>query len=408
MKIHEYQAKEFLRKYGIPVPEEEVADSPQEAAAAGTQIGYPVMVKAQVLVGGRGKAGGVKMARNAEEAAQRAGEILGMRIKGIEVRRVLVARAVDIRSEFYLSLTVDRVAKAVQCIASASGGMDIEQIAATAPDRIIRFPLDPASGPLRENHFALLSQAFPSSELAEQAWDMVLGMYDLLAENDCSLVEINPCAETADGSLMAADAKVIFDDNALYKHPELESLRSPEEYGADEMDARANGLSYVGLDGPIGCIVNGAGLSMATMDLIKHFGGSPANFLDVGGSSSPDKVLNALRIILKNQDLRAILINIFGGITRCDDIARGILMAREKLEIPVPLVIRLIGTNEEEGRELLSSHGIEAYDDLAEAVQGVVARAREGGPAAGSTGQPSGTAGGDPSGAAGSEAGGAA
>jgi succinyl-CoA synthetase beta subunit len=209
--------------------------------------------------------------------------------------------------------------------------------------------------------------------VADQAWKIVQSMRRLFTEKDCSLVEINPCALTAEGMLVAADAKVIFDDNALYRHPELEAYRSPEEYGAEEMDARASGLSYVGLDGTIGCIVNGAGLSMATMDLIKYFGGSPANFLDVGGSSSPDKVFHALRIILANPKVTAVLINIFGGITRCDDIARGILQAREKLALRVPLVIRLIGTNEKEGRALLAAAGIDAFDDLTVAVKGVVA-----------------------------------
>jgi succinyl-CoA synthetase beta subunit len=390
MKLHEYQAKAFLRESGIPVPEGRVAASPEDAERIAEEIGFPVMVKAQVLVGGRGKAGGVKMARSRQEAGARARDILGMKIKGIEVTKVLVARAVDIAAEFYVSLTIDRSSRAVQCIASASGGMEIEEIAVKEPEKIIRFGLDPQAGLVRARHFESLARAFPSADLAEQGWKIVEGMYRLFAEKDCSLVEINPCALTpathaagsptspADsvGTLVAADAKVIFDDNALYKHPELEPLRSPEEYGADEMDARASGLSYVSLDGTIGCIVNGAGLSMATMDIIKYFGGSPANFLDVGGSSNPEKVLNALRIILKNPGIEAILINIFGGITRCDDIARGILMAREKLAIPVPLVIRLIGTNEKEGRQILSGAGLDAYDDLTEAVKGVVAKAK--------------------------------
>ena len=375
MKLHEFQAKGFLREYGIPVPEGRPATTPQEARAIAAAIGCPVMVKAQVLVGGRGKAGGVKMAKSPEEAEARARDILGMHIKGIEVRRVLVAAAVDIAAEFYVSLAVDRSGKTVQCIASASGGMEIEEIASTHPDRIVRFPLDPEAGPMRAVHSEKLASAF-GRDLADQAWAILEGMYRLFSGKDCSLVEINPCAKTPNGKLVAADAKVIFDDNALFRHPELENLRSPEEYSADEMDARANGLSYVGLDGTIGCIVNGAGLSMATMDLIKHFGGSPANFLDVGGSSSPEKVLNALRIILKHQGLTAILINIFGGITRGDDIARGILMARERLSIPMPLVIRLIGTNETEGRAILKGAGIDAYEDLTEAVKSVVARAQ--------------------------------
>jgi succinyl-CoA synthetase beta subunit len=374
MKLHEYQAKSLLRDYGIPVPEGKPVDTAAEAESVARQIGCPVMVKAQVLVGGRGKAGGVKMASDPKEAAARARDILGMKIKGIVVQRVLVARAVDIASEYYVSLTVDRAAKAVQCIASASGGMEIEDIAVKEPHKIIRFALDPEKGLVRGSNFDALARAFAPAAVADQAWRIVEAMYRLFKEKDCSLVEINPCALTPAGDLVAADAKVIFDDNALYRHPELESLRSPEEYGEDEMDAKSSGLSYVGLDGTIGCIVNGAGLSMATMDLIKYFGGSPANFLDVGGSSNPEKVLNALRIVTRNPRVTAILINIFGGITRCDDIARGILMAREKISMTVPLTIRLIGTNEKEGRDLLEAAGINAYTDLTEAVQAVVAQ----------------------------------
>ncbi len=376
MKIHEYQGKTFLKECGIPVPAGEVAASPAEAREIARKIGKPVMIKAQVLAGGRGKAGGVKKARDPEEAGRLAGQILGMGIKGITVRQVLVAEAVDIQGEYYVSLAVDRSSRSVQCMASASGGMEIEQIAAEDPGRIVRFPLDPEKGLVREAHFHQIAKVFSSPGLAGQAWGIVSGMYRLFTSKDCSLVEINPCALTPTGKLIAADAKVIFDDNGLYKHPELEAYRSPEEYGADEMEARAAGLSFVSLDGEIGCIVNGAGLSMATMDLIKYFGGAPANFLDVGGSSNPEKVLSALRIITRNPAVRAILINIFGGITRCDDIARGILMAQEKLSISVPLVIRLIGTNETEGRALLSEAGIQAFEDLTEAVKAVVARAK--------------------------------
>jgi succinyl-CoA synthetase beta subunit len=378
MKVHEFQGKAFLREAGIPVPPGTVASTPAEAEAAARQIGKPVMVKAQVLVGGRGKAGGVKMARDPAEARRLAGEILGMSIKGITVKQVLVAEAVDITAEYYVSLLVDRSTRSVQCIASASGGMDIEQIAVEAPQKIIRFALDPENGLVKAVHFPELARAFGTPALAEQAWGIVTGMHRLFTEKDCSLVEINPLAVVAGGKLVAADAKVIFDDSALFRHPELEAFRSPEEYSADELDARANGLSFVSLDGSIGCIVNGAGLSMATMDIIKYFGGSPANFLDVGGSSNPEKVLNALRIIVKNPAVRAVLINIFGGITRCDDIARGILMAREKLAIPVPLVIRLIGTNEAEGRAILSGAGIAAFEDLTPAVKAVVAKAKGG------------------------------
>ena len=372
MKLHEYQAKELLRESGIPVPEGRVARTPEEARALAGQVGCPVMVKAQVLVGGRGKAGGVKLARDPAEAFAHARAILGMSIKGITVQQVLVARAVDISSEYYVSFTVDRASKSIQCMASASGGMEIEEIAVREPEKIVRFTVDPSAGLTRGAHFDSVARAFGTGPRAEQAWAIVSGMYTLFLKKDCSLVEINPCALTPAGTLVAADAKVILDDNALFRHPEMESYRSSEEYGADEMEARSQGLSYVGMDGTIGCIVNGAGLAMATMDLIKYFGGSPANFLDVGGSSNPEKVLTALRIITRNPKVTAILINIFGGITRCDDIARGILMAREKLGIPVPLTIRLIGTNEKEGRAMLQEAGVEAFTELTEAVQAVV------------------------------------
>ncbi len=372
MKLHEYQAKELLRESGIPVPDGKVARTPEEARALATEIGFPAMIKAQVLVGGRGKAGGVKMAKDAAEAFAHAKAILGMSIKGITVQQVLVARAVDISAEYYVSLTVDRSSKSVQCIASASGGMEIEEIAVKEPEKIVRFTLDPGTGLSRGAHFEAVSRAFGAGPRAEQAWAIITGMYKLFTGKDCSLVEINPCALTPGGTLVAADAKVILDDNALFRHPEMEKYRSAEEYGADEMEARSQGLSYVGMDGTIGCIVNGAGLAMATMDLIKYFGGNPANFLDVGGSSNPEKVLTALKIITRNPKVTAILINIFGGITRCDDIARGILMAREKLGIPVPLTIRLIGTNEKEGRAMLQEAGVEAFTELTEAVQAVV------------------------------------
>lgn len=365
MKIYEYQAKELLSSHGVPVPRGWTASTPEEAAAAAERAGKPVMVKAQVLVGGRGKAGGVKAAANPAECRARAREILGMRIKGIEVKTVLVAEAVDIRQEYYLGLAVDRAGRTIQCIASSSGGMEIEEVAQTHPERIARFPA-------KDGNFTPLAGVF-GAQLAAQAQETASRMLALFREKDCSLVEINPFALTPDGRLVAADAKVIVDDNALFLHPELERMRSPEEYSADEMEAKAAGLSFVGLDGTIGCIVNGAGLSMATMDLIKYFGASPANFLDVGGSSNPDKVVSALRIILRNPRLKAILINIFGGITRCDDIARGILSAREALSIPVPLVIRLIGTNEKEGRALLSEGGVDAFEDLTEAVKAAVA-----------------------------------
>jgi succinyl-CoA synthetase beta subunit len=371
MKIYEYQARVLLEDYGIPVASGKVADNPQVVRDFTKALNAPVVVKAQVLVGGRGKAGGIKRAESPEEAFKKAQEVLSIRIKDIPVEKVLVSEAVDIQKEYYLSITVDRTAKKVVCITSSSGGIDIEEIAATEPEKIMKFYINPLEGINRDELKDFLSKTF-SGNLISQAEEAVVNMYRLLQENDCSLVEINPYVLTGNGRLIAVDAKMIFDDNGLYKHQELEEMRSSEEYSEDEINAREAGLSFVSLEGDIGCIVNGAGLAMATMDIIKLLGGKPANFLDVGGSSSPSKTLNALKIILKNKNVKAILINIFGGITRCDDIANGILMTMEQIDIPVPLVIRLIGTNQKEGREILKEKGFESYDGLTDAVKNVI------------------------------------
>jgi succinyl-CoA synthetase beta subunit len=375
MKLYEYQARDLLSAAGIPVPAGQVADSPEEAVKAAQKLGLPVVLKAQVLAGGRGKAGGVKAARTVEEVRARAREILALRIKDEPVRCLLVVKAVDIRKEYYLGLTVDRAAKKTVAIVSASGGVDIEELAGREPQAIFTAHLDPQSGPDQTALSRLLARAFPPDQ-APAALQTLLALYGLFRAKDASLVEVNPYAELADGSLLAADAKVVLDDNGLAKHPELESYRNPEEYSEEENTARAAGLSFVSLDGDIGCIVNGAGLAMATMDQIKLFGGSPANFLDVGGSSSPEKVLTALDILRKNPRLKAILINIFGGITRCDDIARGILIARRQADLALPLVIRLIGTNQKEGAALLAGEGLTALEDMSEAVKKVLEAAR--------------------------------
>jgi succinyl-CoA synthetase beta subunit len=371
MKLYEHQARELFRAAGIPVPPGETSESPEQALRAAQRLGLPVMIKAQVLVGGRGKAGGVKMARTEAEVTARAREILALRIKQVPVRRVLVSKAVDIRREYYLGLTVDRSAKKNVAIVSASGGVDIEELASRQPEAILTQHIDPQSGPDQAALARLLEQVFPGPQAAE-ALQTVLTVYALFLAKDASLVEINPYAELPDGSLVAADAKVVLDDNGLARHPELERFRNEEEYSPEETAARAAGLSFVSLEGDIGCIVNGAGLAMATMDQIKLFGGSPANFLDVGGSSSPEKVLTALAILRGNPRLKAILINIFGGITRCDDIARGILIARRQADLRVPLVIRLIGTNQEQGAALLAGEGITALEDMTEAVKKVL------------------------------------
>ena len=378
MKIHEYQAKTLLAGVGIPVTEEAVARSPAEARRIAEGFAAPVVVKAQVLAGGRGKAGGVKLAATPAEAQERAAEILGMEIKGFTVVQVLVAKAANIEKEYYLGITLDRSRRQAVLIASASGGVDIEELAVREPEKIHTLPIDPALGPDTGELQTLMADLLSPSagvDLVGQAVSTAGAMYELFRSRDCSLVEINPYVQTPQG-LVAADAKITFDDNALFRHEDILALRQSEECSADEIEAKEAGLSFVGLDGEIGCMVNGAGLAMATMDLIKLFGGTPANFLDVGGSSNPEKVLTALRIILRNPEVKAILINIFGGITRCDDIARGILMAREQIGLTLPLVIRLVGTNEEAGRRILTEAGIDAMEALSPAVEAVVERAR--------------------------------
>ncbi len=373
MKIHEYQGHELLRQYDIPASESMLAESVEAAVQAGDVLGYPVVVKAQVLVGGRGKAGGVKVASNAEELKQSAEEILSLTIKGLPVEKVLVAKAVHPEQEYYLGLTVDRNIKGVTLMLSAAGGVEIEELAVTEPAKILKLSLFPHTGIDVAALEGVLEKVFENADLISQARDTVSKLYRLFLEKDCSLVEINPYARLAGNKLVALDAKVNFDDSALFRHEDVLALQNPEEYSADEAAAHEVDLSFVSMDGDIGCIVNGAGLAMATMDLIKHFGGDPANFLDVGGSSNPEKVLHAFKIILNNRRVKAILINIFGGITRCDDIANGILMAKKQIDIPVPVVIRLIGTNDREGREILNNAGLSALENLTEAVRTVVA-----------------------------------
>ena len=337
------------------------------------------MIKAQVLAGGRGKAGAIRAVASVEQAESAAREILAMQVKGSAVKCVMVAERLDIRAEYYAGITVDRQAKSVILIVSPAGGVDIEETAAKDPQRIRRFEMaGPNSPPSDEDLAEWLSATFADKAILDQAIRITRNMYRLFREKDCSLVEINPLAVTAQGQVIAADAKIVFDDNGVARHPDIVHLRNPEEYTAEELEARQAGLSYVSLDGQIGCMVNGAGLAMATMDGIKLAGGSVANFLDVGGSSDPQKVVNAMRILLRNKKLRAILVNIFGGITRCDDIAQGILAAREQLGINVPLVIRLVGTNEREGIEMLRRAGMIATQKMSGAIREAVDCARGG------------------------------
>ncbi|MEO0074021.1 MAG: ADP-forming succinate--CoA ligase subunit beta [candidate division WOR-3 bacterium] len=375
MKIHEYQAKEIFAAFGIPVPRERVAASPAEAVAFAREVGLPVVIKAQVLVGGRGKAGGVKRAQTLEEVEKVAGEILKMSIKGLPVRRVLVSECVDIRSETYVGITIDRSLRWPVLMASAAGGVEIEEVARTSPEKIHRVAIDPLVGLLpfqaRNAGFELFREPAQARAFA----DIAQKLYRIFVQRDCSLIEINPLVTLADGSLKALDAKINFDDNALFRHPENEALRDTAAEDQSELQAKEAGLSYVKLSGNVGCIVNGAGLAMATMDMIKNHGGEPANFLDVGGSSSPEKMLTAMRIILSDPNVKAILVNIFGGITRCDDIANGLLQATKEADIRVPLVARLTGTNADKAAELLKGSPVVTAATMAEAVEKAVALA---------------------------------
>jgi len=369
MKLHEYQAKEIFAKYGIPVPRGEMAVTPQEASEIANRIGKPVMIKAQVHVGGRGKAGGIKKAANSWEANRVASQILGMQIKGLKVKKVLVTEQKEIKSEAYFGIIVDRKSKKPVIMASAFGGVDIEEIAKKSPGLIHKLEIDPIMGIFMYQARNLTSQIYSDSKIAGQAADILVKLFKVFWENDCSLAEINPLVVTNDNEVWALDAKIVLDDNGLIRHPELERLRDLDEEEKDEIEAKANGLSFVKMDGDIGCVVNGAGLAMATMDLVKHFGGNPANFLDVGGSSSPDKVVEALKIILKEPKVKAILFNIFGGITRCDDIANGIVTVTRQLEPRVPIVVRLVGTNEDKARKILEGIKMPTANSMEEVVK---------------------------------------
>jgi succinyl-CoA synthetase beta subunit len=367
MNIHEYQAKEIFARFGIPVPPGTVVRTPAEAESAAARIGKPVVVKAQVLVGGRGKAGGVKIAQTPAEAKEKAAAILGMDIKGEKVQKVLVTEAVDIAREIYVGVVMDRRAQKPLIMASAEGGVEIEITAKEKPQAIKRVHVDPLYGVQAYAARNLAAELAGNGEIAKPMADIIEKLYRVFDECDASLAEINPLVVTKDGRVLAIDAKLNFDDNALYRHPDIESMRDTEAEDAGEASARAEGLSFVRLSGNVGCIVNGAGLAMATMDLVKEYGGQPANFLDIGGSSRPEKVVTALTIITSDKSVRSILFNIFGGITRCDDVARGLVIAFNQMNLKLPVVVRLTGTNENEAREILkqipSLHPAETMDE---------------------------------------------
>ncbi|TSE26779.1 Succinate--CoA ligase ADP-forming subunit beta [Tepidimonas sediminis] len=385
MKIHEYQGKEILRQFGVPVPRGIAAFTVQEAVEAAQKLGGPVwVVKAQIHAGGRGKGGGVKLARSIEEVRELAGKMLGMQLvthqtgpEGQKVRRLYIEEGADIGKEYYVSVLTDRATQKVAIIASSEGGMDIEEVAARTPEKIVKIFVDPLVGLTDEQARELARGIGMEGVTAEQMVALLKNLYRCYMETDASLVEINPLNRDSKGNLIALDAKFNFDSNALFRHPEIVALRDLDEEDPAEVEASKYDLAYISLDGNIGCLVNGAGLAMATMDTIKLFGGEPANFLDVGGGATTEKVTEAFKIMLRNPNVKAILVNIFGGIMRCDVIAEGVIAAARAVGLKVPLVVRMKGTNEDLGKKMLAESGLPiiSADTMAEAAQKVVAAA---------------------------------
>ncbi len=379
MNLHEYQSKLRFAEFGIPIPRGKVAHDPQQVYEIAKELGGPVVIKAQVLTGGRGKAGGVKLAQTPEEAQQRADAILGMMIKEHKVLKVLVDPASQIKTEIYLGVTNDRAARKPLIMASAEGGMDIEEVNRVSPEKIIRAHIDPFLD-LRDYQIRNLAYGIDlPRDLWKQFMHIARALYRCYVESDATLAEINPLIIDGDGNLLAVDGKMSIDDNALYRHPDLAEMRDTSAEPPAETEARAAGLSYVKLDGEIGCMVNGAGLAMATMDMTQLFGGSPANFLDIGGGARADKVAAALRIIASDPNVKAILVNIFGGITRADEVARGILEALDEVKIDLPLVVRLVGTNEDEAHAIMAEAALPnmvSATSLADAARKAVAAAQ--------------------------------
>ena len=381
MNIHEYQAKAVLSRYGVAVPKGKVADTPAQAEVIAEEFGTPVVIKAQIHAGGRGKGGGIKLAKTSAEARKYAHEIIGMTLvtpqtgpQGRKVKRVLVEQAGKIKKELYLGIIIDRAVSKVVVMASTEGGMDIETVAANTPEKILKEWVDPAVGlvPFQARKLAF-GLGIPK-ELTGKAVKLMTGIYNAFVDTDCSLVEINPLVLTEDGDIVALDAKMNFESNGLYRHQDIQALRDFDEEDPTETEASSHDLSYIRLDGNIGCMVNGAGLAMATMDMIKSCGGSPANFLDVGGGAGVEQVTNAFRLILSDKGVKAILVNIFGGIMRCDIIAEGVVTAAKSLGLSVPLVVRLEGTNVEKGKEILAASKLNIISaaDMGDAARKVV------------------------------------
>ncbi|MBX7118230.1 MAG: ADP-forming succinate--CoA ligase subunit beta [Gemmatimonadaceae bacterium] len=378
MNLHEYQAKEILRGHGVHIPPGKVATTPAEAEAIAKEYGTAVMVKAQVHAGGRGKAGGVKFCKTPADAKEKATAILGMQIKGLTVEKVLVTVAADIGSEAYVGIIVDRATKKPVFMVSAAGGIDIEEVAAKTPEKILYVPVDPRYGLPNYDAMRMGFFLYEDVKLARGAAAIMQRLYAAFMASGCSLAEINPLVVTPAGELVAVDGKMVIDDNELDRLPAIAALRDESSEAPSEVDARKANLTFIKLDGNVGCVVNGAGLAMATMDLVKYYGGEPANFLDIGGSSNPEKVVNALRIITADPNVKAILFNIFGGITRTDDVANGIVTATKANPLKVPIVIRLTGTNEEIAMRILQENGFTASSDMDTAVQQAVALAKGG------------------------------
>jgi len=376
MDLHEYQAKERFRAAGIPVPPGEVATTPAEAEALARKYGGTVVVKAQVHSGGRGKAGGVKLAKTPAEAHAHAEKILGMQIKGLTVEKVLVTPASDIATEAYVGILIDRARQAATFIVSAAGGIDIETVAKETPEKVRKLTVDPRYGLLPHQAYWLANFLYDDESQIKQASKIISQLYDSFVASGASMAEINPLVVTPSGEVLALDAKMSIDDNELFRRPEVAKLRDLSAEPPSETKARNAGLSFVKLDGNVGCCVNGAGLAMATMDLVKYYGGNPANFLDIGGSSNPDKVVAALEIITADPNVKSILFNIFGGITRCDDVANGIVEATKRIDIEPPIVIRLTGTNEELALKILAKAGFSAYTSMDEVVEEAVRLAK--------------------------------
>lgn len=374
MKLFEYEAKTMLAKYGIPTPQGGLATSTSQASEVAAKLKPPFAVKAQVLVAGRGKAGGILFANSVEEAAKAASKLLNMQIKGIPVRSIWVEEKIQIKRELYFGITTDRSKQSYVAVASAVGGMEIEEIAKKTPDKVIKVPVKPELGlrPFQTREIAR-KIGYAGNQISELA-RILEKLYEVGMDNDAELIEMNPLVETNDGKFMAADARIIIDDNALFRHQELKKrlLEGESELTPQELEAMKNDLAYVKLDGDVGVIGNGAGLVMATLDTIQYYGGKPANFLDVGGGAPSEKIALSLKIVLSDPKVKALFINILGGITRCDEVAKGILEAKEKVGVTKPMVIRLVGTNEEEGKKILTEAGIHVLESMDEAAQRVV------------------------------------